>query len=103
MKSRIFLLLSNLYHIHMSANALTSPSTVRIDELLSTCVDAAQRGCTEIRKVQAKRENTGGLSKVDFKDATDPKSALTEADGAAQDAVVNALRSRRRGGGRRRD
>jgi 3'-phosphoadenosine 5'-phosphosulfate (PAPS) 3'-phosphatase len=71
-----------------SANGL---ATVNINELLSTCVDACSRGCAEIRSVQERRA-AGGSFQVEFKDATDPKSALTEADGASQAAIVNALR-----------
>jgi hypothetical protein len=64
---------------------------VNINELLSTCVDACSRGCAEIRSVQERRA-AGGSFQVEIKDATDPKSALTEADGASQAAIVNALR-----------
>ena len=66
---------------------------VKLTELLSTCVDACSRGCDEIRSVQIKREESGSLARVEFKDPNDAKSALTEADGAAQRAIVNALRS----------
>ncbi len=75
----------------------TVASSFQIGHLLSTCVDACQRGCDEIRAVQASRldgegnGDDGGL-KVEFKDSDDPRSALTEADSAAQRAIVGALR-----------
>lgn len=75
------------------AGALSTPTTISSTELLSTCVDACIRGCSEIRSVQEKRVSRGGmLERVDLKDLSDPKSALTEADGAAQTAIVDALR-----------
>eukprot|EP00535_Pseudo-nitzschia_heimii_P004413 CAMPEP_0197188854 /NCGR_PEP_ID=MMETSP1423-20130617/18627_1 /TAXON_ID=476441 /ORGANISM="Pseudo-nitzschia heimii, Strain UNC1101" /LENGTH=368 /DNA_ID=CAMNT_0042640813 /DNA_START=105 /DNA_END=1208 /DNA_ORIENTATION=+ len=77
-------------------SALATNKRIQIGPLLSTCVDACQRGCHEIRKVQAARESSddqelGGT--VVLKDPTDPKSALTEADTAAQRAIVGSLRS----------
>ena len=63
-------------------------------ELLSTCVDAAQRGCDEIRRVHASLSTEGGAisdSAVDYKVAGDSRSALTAADLAAQCAVVEGL------------
>lgn len=70
------------------------PVHISIHELLSTCVDACFRGCAEIRAVQQKREASidKSLQQVEFKNALDPKSALTEADKAAQAAIVSALR-----------
>jgi len=65
---------------------------LQIGPLLSTCVNAAQRGCTEIRTVQQSREKNGNL-KVELKDAQDPRSALTEADEAAQRAIIGSLRA----------
>jgi len=68
--------------------------SLQIGPLLSTCVDACQRGCTEIRKVQAAREsNNNNLVKVELKDTLDPRSALTEADEAAHRAIVGSLRA----------
>ena len=66
--------------------------TVSLAEVLSTCVDAAMRGCEEIRAVQSRRDAGTELS-VAMKDETDARSALTEADLAAQRAMVGALRS----------
>eukprot|EP00984_Skeletonema_dohrnii_P014406 scaffold6042_cov148-Skeletonema_dohrnii-CCMP3373.AAC.3 len=72
---------------------LSVSSSFQIGPLLSTCVDACDRGCTEIRKVQAAREtNDDNLLKVELKDAEDPRSALTEADEAAHRAIVGSLR-----------
>ena len=65
---------------------------LQIGALLSTCVDACQRGCTEIRSVQAKRYAGEGLE-VELKNKDDVKSALTEADYAAQAAICGSLRA----------
>ena len=70
---------------------LTS-TTVSLAEVLSTCVDAASRGCAEISAVQSRRAAGGELS-VAMKDQADVRSALTEADLAAQRVMVGALRS----------
>ena len=78
------------------ASGLTTNKRIQIGPLLSTCIDACQRGCQEIRKVQAARENSDNQelrSEVILKDPTDPKSALTEADTAAQRAIVGSLRA----------
>ena len=64
---------------------------VKLSSLLSTCVDACQRGCEQIRTVQSRRD-LNGLA-VDLKEQGDPRSALTEADTAAQVAIVGALRA----------
>lgn len=66
-------------------------SGLQIGPLLSTCIDACQRGCTEVRRVQASRSQNS-LS-VELKDASDPRSALTEADEAAHVAIVGGLRA----------
>jgi len=72
----------------------TTPSAaLQIGTLLSTCVDACQRGCHEIRAVQARRQETGDSLKVNLKEDHNPRSALTEADGAAQLAIVGSLRA----------
>ena len=67
-------------------------TTVSLAEVLSTCVDAASRGCAEISAVQSRRAAGGELS-VAMKDQADVRSALTEADLAAQRVMVGALRS----------
>lgn len=74
---------------------LSVTSSFQIGPLLSTCVDACQRGCTEIRKVQKARveSNDNNLLKVELKDVHDPRSALTEADEAAHCAIVGSLRA----------
>jgi len=108
-----------------SSSTTTTTSTVvtafQIPTLLSTCIDACQRGCMEIRRVQAAREKgqgsrhqQGGTSigtgsgtsigtgsrdddavassfQVTFKQASDPRSALTEADMAAHKVIVKSL------------
>lgn len=65
---------------------------VKLTTLLSSCVDACERGCAEIRAVQAARDRGVALT-VDLKAADDPRSALTEADTRAQAAIVGALRA----------
>ena len=62
------------------------PQTVPLHKLLSTCIDAAARGCDRIRRVQE-----SGATDATLKIAGDAKSALTAADLAAQAAVVGAL------------
>jgi len=69
---------------------------LQIGPLLSTCVDACQRGCNEIRSIQAARAgniNKNDNLKVEYKDPDDVKSALTAADTAAQHAIVGALKA----------
>lgn len=82
---------------HSNSNKMNSSSgtggMISLVELLSTCVDAAQRGCAEIRAVQERRTSSGGQLASTRKDVDDPRSALTEADTAAQIAIVNALRA----------
>mmetsp|Transcript_8075 Transcript_8075/g.24067 ORF Transcript_8075/g.24067 Transcript_8075/m.24067 type:complete len:352 (-) Transcript_8075:1443-2498(-) len=73
--------------------AVTPVAALQIGPLLSSCVDACQRGCAEIRSVQASRERSGGDLAVELKDSDDARSALTEADSAAQRAIVGALRA----------
>lgn len=72
---------------------ITPAAAFQIGPLLSSCVDACQRGCNEIRSVQAGREQSGGDLAVELKDSGDARSALTEADTAAQRAIVGALRA----------
>jgi 3'-phosphoadenosine 5'-phosphosulfate (PAPS) 3'-phosphatase len=87
----------------ISLNEATSEE-VSLTELLSTCIDAAQRGCAEIRRVQTllvRDGNSGGstgmsvdqlqLGQVDDKIDNDPRSALTAADLAAQAVIIEAL------------
>ncbi|CAH0378618.1 unnamed protein product [Pelagomonas calceolata] len=66
--------------------ASLQPQTVPLHKLLSTCIDAAARGCDRIRRVQE-----SGATDATLKIAGDAKSALTAADLAAQAAVVGAL------------
>jgi 3'-phosphoadenosine 5'-phosphosulfate (PAPS) 3'-phosphatase len=83
-----------------AAAAAARPAMVSLPRLLSTCADAARRGCLVIRAVQAGREGgrngEGGSSSlgVRYKVGGDPRSALTEADGAAQRVVLACLRGR---------
>lgn len=87
----LFLLLLIMVHVSPATSLSPSPTMISINELLSTCIDACLRGCDEIRAVQKKRQATGRLQRTSLKEIGDPKSALTEADGAAQTAIVSAL------------
>ena len=71
--------------------AVVAPAQLNLRTLLSTCCDASARGCTEIRSVQERRDAGYALS-VGLKVIDDPRSALTEADAAAQQAIIGALR-----------
>ena len=96
---------------------MTDCTMISLPRLVSTCADAARRGCTVIRSVQARREavlasaaadattDGGGNNAADaLKEASshgiqykvdgDPRSALTEADGAAQEVILHCLRHR---------
>ena len=67
---------------------------VSLVALLSTCIDACERGCAEIRRAHANLDrdhSTLHLRQFDHKIADDPRSALTAADLAAQKAIVCAL------------
>ena len=89
--------------MHMSAatdRTALQFAEVSLAQLLSTCIDASQRGCAEIRRVHATLEReydvvTGECAMntrdTDYKIEGDPRSALTAADLAAQRAVVDAL------------
>ena len=68
----------------------TAPATLSLAQLLSTCVDAASRGCEEIRAVQTTRAASG--MDVSYKSEAS-RDALTEADLRAQEAIVSALRA----------
>ena len=77
--------------------------------LLSTCIDACRRGCEVIRNVRHRMQehdndnddNNGNNNKnnaefydaITYKIADDPRSALTEADGASQRVIVECLMS----------
>ena len=73
--------------------AADSTDDICLVELLSTCVDACERGMSEIRRVAAALERTdaGAVADVDYKIAGDARSALTAADVAAQAAIVPPL------------
>lgn len=71
--------------------------------LLSTCIDACRRGCEVIRNVRHRmmqsNSNNSNNNNADFHDtimykiAGDPRSALTEADGASQRVIIECLTS----------
>ena len=64
--------------IAIAMTTAMQPSTVPLHKLLSTCIDAAGRGCARIRAVQE-----SGATDATLKIAGDAKSALTAADLAA--------------------
>uniref|UniRef100_A0A7S3LGC9 3'(2'),5'-bisphosphate nucleotidase 1 n=1 Tax=Amphora coffeiformis TaxID=265554 RepID=A0A7S3LGC9_9STRA len=77
--------------------AVETTTGLQIGPLLSTCVDACQLGCAEIRAVQAKRinddkDNDSNGIEFELKVQGDNRSALTEADTAAQRAIIGSLR-----------
>ena len=93
MRTALLLRLACAYGMAVNSINRAKPSTtVSLAEVLSTCVDAASRGCAEISAVQSRRAAGGELS-VAMKDQADVRSALTEADLAAQRVMVGALRS----------
>ncbi|KAL9188197.1 hypothetical protein ACHAXT_006575 [Thalassiosira profunda] len=65
---------------------------IDIQHLLSTCVDACRRGCEVIRNVRHKSlQSSDVLDAVQYKILDDPRSALTEADGASQKVIIECL------------
>ncbi len=73
--------------------AVVNTDTIDLAELLSTCIDACRRGCEVIRNVRHKsiHGTTDILDSVLYKIADDPRSALTEADGASQKVIIECL------------
>jgi len=75
-------------------------TALQIGPLLSTCVDACQLGCAEIRSVQAKHlannenDDDDNNKNIDFqlKVPGDNRSAFTQADKAAQRVIIGSLR-----------
>ena len=80
-------------HTTTSATATTAATEVDISQLLSTCIDACRRGCEVIRNVRHKSLHGSSdiLESVLYKIADDPRSALTEADGASQKVIIECL------------
>ncbi len=87
---------------------------ISLNKLLSTCIDSCSRGCQVIRYVDNKRkqqsqqqqsqqqqqslssqdeQNDNTNFNVTYKDANDPRSALTEADLASQRVILYCIRS----------
>ena len=87
----VLLVLSSVGAVRM-VGPPASTRTVRLDALLSSCIHASLRGSEQIRAVQGRRAAAGGALEVARKIEDDPRSALTEADLAAQHAIVGALR-----------
>ena len=80
----------------------TTTTSIDLAELLSTCIDACRRGCEVIRNVRHKsllllhgddtsNNNLLLLDAVHYKIPDDPRSALTEADGASQKVIIECL------------
>jgi len=68
-------------------------TNIELSELLSTSIDACRRGCEVIRNVRHKSLNNHPLNSVLYKIPDDPRSALTEADGASQRVIIECLTS----------
>ncbi|KAL3768711.1 hypothetical protein ACHAWU_006812 [Discostella pseudostelligera] len=79
----------------MSFDDDASLDTIDLAVLLSTCIDACRRGCEVIRNVRHKslHGTSDILDSVLYKIADDPRSALTEADGASQKVIIECLTS----------
>ena len=71
----------------------TTTTALQMGPLLSTCVDACEAGCAQIRAVQAQRGDTDTTMDFELKVAGDNRSALTAADTAAQRVIVGSLRA----------
>ena len=77
-----------------NSNSATAkgPPEVDLAELLSTCIDACRRGCEVIRNVWHRSlHGDDVLGSITYKIADDPRSALTEADGASQKVIIECL------------
>ncbi|KAL7542942.1 hypothetical protein ACHAXR_012228 [Thalassiosira sp. AJA248-18] len=75
-----------------SGQASQVANDIDIHELLSTCIDACRRGCEVIRNVRHKSlQSTDVLDSVQYKILDDPRSALTEADGASQKVIIECF------------
>lgn len=70
--------------------SIPSHDAFQIGQLVSTCIDACQRGCHEIKEVQ---KQGGDALDVEMKDESDSRSVLTQADHASQTAIVGSLRA----------
>jgi 3'-phosphoadenosine 5'-phosphosulfate (PAPS) 3'-phosphatase len=71
--------------------------SLQVGLLLSTCIEACERGCVAIRSVHNSRVVGKGTGNIDtlgaeLKDMNDPRSVLTKADKDAQIAIVGSLR-----------
>lgn len=72
----------------------TGPATrVNVGVVLAACTDAASRAVAVIRAVQLDREKPGTSFRVEYKDVSDPRTALTVADKCAQAVIVKSLRA----------
>mmetsp|Transcript_39689 Transcript_39689/g.104794 ORF Transcript_39689/g.104794 Transcript_39689/m.104794 type:complete len:456 (+) Transcript_39689:18-1385(+) len=84
-------------HASAAAQRHVQPSDeaeIELVELLSTCIDACEHGCSEIRRIHDKleRDHLGTVTHVDYKACDDFRSALTSADLASQQAICTALK-----------
>ena len=86
----VLLLAASTLLLILSFSSNTTCHAFQIGPLLSTCIDACQRGCDEIRHVQQRRQ--GDSLEVELKEGSNPRSALTVADMAAQKAIITSLR-----------
>jgi 3'-phosphoadenosine 5'-phosphosulfate (PAPS) 3'-phosphatase len=83
---------------------ITNDPDIDMVVLLSTCIDACRRGCEVIRNVRHRmmhnnNNNNNNTTESLFYDTVlykipdDPRSALTEADGASQKVIIECLTS----------
>lgn len=70
--------------------SISNSTRIDVGQLLGACVDAVKRACAVIREVEESRKAGGSLGET-YKDASDPRSALTIADVSAQSAIVGPL------------
>lgn len=71
----------------VGARASISSRVVALGEVLSTCIEAAALGCSEIRQV----DKSGRRTSFQLKEDSNLRSAVTEADVRAQSVIISAL------------
>ena len=83
---------ANKFEMSEADCPVKEPLEIDLAELLSTCIDACRRGCEVIRNVRHRSlHSTDVLDSIMYKIADDPRSALTEADGASQKVIIECL------------
>ena len=67
--------------------------TISLSQLLSSCMDASQKGCTIIRDFSKAAADGGGTVSGNLKVGGEIKSVVTQADFDAQAAIIGGLRN----------